>query len=497
LAATASGDEICVTSAPTPWTFENGGRATVDPDTLAASVIDLMDAAVENAADRRGAVEVSAIGVTGMAEAGVLIDDAGVPAYDVVAWFDPRGADEIAAAPEDFRAAFPGRTGLAVSPLPSLAKLLWLRAQGVTMAGRTWLSVPEFLVHRLGGQRVGEMSLLARTGLMDQDGPDVWPDALELLRADDKLVSPRVRAGTPVGRVRPGHAAPCLEGAVLTVAGHDHLAAAAGCNVTRPGELFNSLGTADTMVCPISAMPPAETRAALADRGVNVAPHVVDGPCVMLGGTKGGLILRRTLEVLGAAEGDGRERLDQVALRAIASSTAADDEAGDVMPGVTVSGAAVDDGVLRISVDADGYGPAELWLAAVDHCAREACLLYATMGDFAPRPARIVVAGGWSRMSSVQAVRARELSLAVFSERRQAGAFGAVVLAAHAAVVAGEATSNGDSDGGDLANPSSPGAAFVDSFIHDGSWSAGGHDEPPERRATRSDVASHDGARRL
>src|SRR4029450_5137150 len=44
-----------------------------------------------------------------------------------------------------------------------------------------------------------------------------------------------------------------LAGATLTVAGHDHLSASVGAGATRPGDLFDSCGTADALA---PALPP-------------------------------------------------------------------------------------------------------------------------------------------------------------------------------------------------------------------------------------------------
>ena len=106
---------------------------------------------------------VIALAVSGMAEAGVLLDAEGTALAPIMAWFDPRGAAQIGATPAEFRAEFPGRTGLPVGPLASIAKLLHLQAGGIALAGTTFLNVPEYVGHALGGPRVAEYSLVSRT----------------------------------------------------------------------------------------------------------------------------------------------------------------------------------------------------------------------------------------------------------------------------------------------------------------------------------------------
>ena len=73
-------------------------------------------------------------------------------------------------------------------------------AQGTDISG-SWLSVPEYLVHRARRGRVGELSLACRTGLFDQDTAGVWQAALDLLGAPPELMPPLVTAGTAAGRI--------------------------------------------------------------------------------------------------------------------------------------------------------------------------------------------------------------------------------------------------------------------------------------------------------
>ena len=99
--------------------------------------VDLIGSAVRTAESAWGPVRVRGIGVTGLAESGVLLDAAGRPAAPVIAWFDHRGGNEIeqlAREAPGFAAAFERTTGLRWSSQASMAKLLWLRASGTRPA---------------------------------------------------------------------------------------------------------------------------------------------------------------------------------------------------------------------------------------------------------------------------------------------------------------------------------------------------------------------------
>jgi sugar (pentulose or hexulose) kinase len=143
---------------PTPWHTPGGGQTEIDPYRLVDVAVDLIGRTVRAAEPRWGPVRVRGIGVTGLAESGVLLDAAGRPTAPVIAWFDHRGGHEL----EQLGREAPGlaprferTTGLRWSSQASLAKLLWLRTSGHRAGpGSTWLSVPEWIVFALGGDPV-------------------------------------------------------------------------------------------------------------------------------------------------------------------------------------------------------------------------------------------------------------------------------------------------------------------------------------------------------
>lgn len=424
LATTEDGTEITVQSQRTHWTTRPGGLVETDGIALVDAVIELAAQAVRAAGDRLGPVRVGGLAVTGMAESGVLLDSDGRAHSPVIAWFDPRGRDELAGIPQQLREAFPAVTGLPLGPQTTLAKLLWLQQSGTDLGAGQWLHVPELIVHRLGGRPVAETSLLARTGLFDQGTGELWPQALDLLGVGAELMPPQVPAGACVGIAGGPHCPAELHGAALAVAGHDHPVAAVGCGAVGPGEVFDSFGTAQVYLRTLDQPVDPDRRARLVAAGVNAVRHAVPGRWHLLGGTKAGLLMRRTLALLGVVDDAGRAALDAAAL------DAADTDTTGV---VEVSGAANDDGTLRITAVSDDVSPALLWLATVRHGITEANRLLAAMtAEFGPASAA-VVAGGWTRMESVRREKQRSLPQVRFTHRAQAGAFGAAAFAAFAA----------------------------------------------------------------
>jgi sugar (pentulose or hexulose) kinase len=284
---TLAGAEVAHGSAPTPWDEVPTG-AELDPlRLLDAALLSIRDA-LRAAPDAR----VIALGVTSMAETGVLLDAGGAPLASSIAWHDSRGdeeAEELLAELGGER--FTARTCLRPSNVPSLVKYRWQRRHEPAAArAARWLNVAEWVVFGLGGDPPAELSLASRTGFLDVERRGPWAEALAWVQAPADLLADPAPAGTPAGRAR-GVAE--LDGAVLTVAGHDHLCAAVGSGATRPGDLFDSCGSAEALV---RGHPPrvaeADVHRAVAG-GVTVGWHVVPDQRALLGGFQSGLLLQR------------------------------------------------------------------------------------------------------------------------------------------------------------------------------------------------------------
>jgi sugar (pentulose or hexulose) kinase len=406
---------------PTPWQTHASGQTEIDPHRLTQVAVDLIGAAVRCAEQHHGPVQVRAIGVTGLAESGVLLDAAGHPVAPAIAWFDHRGARELehlAQQEPAFAATFARTTGLPWSSQASLAKLLWLQASGHPASpGATWLSVPEWIVFALGGDQVREPSLASRTGLIDQGTGQPWPEALAAAGLPDGILPAERLAGHPAGRLTHQDVIASAAGAVLTVAGHDHPVAAIAVGATGPDELFNSTGTADVLARSVPGSIDETSRQAIVDAGWSAGRHVLPDTSLLLAGVSGGLLLRRVLTALGAHPDAARAALDHASL-----------DVRELPPGleVTGDGRSSDDVVLRIQ---DGATPAAIWTAAVHYTAGQASRLLTDIEKIVGPHRRAVAAGGWTQMASVRAAKAAVLAGLSFSPVIQPGVTGAALLA--------------------------------------------------------------------
>jgi sugar (pentulose or hexulose) kinase len=415
------GAQVAITRIDTPWRAQpNGCTEMLAADLRAAVGTILRDLAAQLTA-RAVDARVVAVGVSGMAEAGVLVDADGQVVRPIVAWFDPRGEDALTSVSAEVARDFPGRTGLPFTPLATFAKLAMFRAEGLDLAGLQWLDVPEYVAHVLGGDRRAEMSLVARTGLLDQDTGEPWDAALAELGVDRSFLPPIAAAGSSWGSVGADLPEPFTE-AAITVAGHDHLVASVAAGALTPDRLYDSMGTAEALVRLLDHPLAADSRDRLAAHGINTVRHMLPGRAVLLAGTRSGLLMRRVLQLAGISDAEGRARLDDAVMAL-----------DDVPAGLTVSGADNTDGILAVHAATDGLSPAAVFAATLRHGTEVLHEVLAHMDAEVPPATSTIVAGGWAQMRCVRRDRRDALPVVTFSGHQEDTAFGAALVAAYCA----------------------------------------------------------------
>lgn len=415
-----NGAHVADFSVPTTWKDLGAGCFERDAQSAVSDVEELLVQVSEAAGP---SVNVRSIGFTSMAESGVLVDEQGCAQSPIIAWHDPRGDTQAAALPPGIGDQFSARTGLPVDHVATFFKLAWMRDEGMSLKGLQWLSVPEFVVMRLGGDRVAELSLMGRTGLLDVHTLAPWTPALDHLGVDESFVPRFVGAGTPAGSVRSNHPVTAVRGAVLTVAGHDHAVAAAATGCGRIGATLDSFGTAEAYVSATPRVPSPRMVDELCALGICTYPHVVRGTTALIGGTRTGLVLKRVQSILGAEHDPARTELDRCASELPAGS----------VTDVEVTGYGMADHDVTVSLASDGPTPARVWRAAIDGGTQAGAAVLDRLRDHGVPVHRLVVAGGWSRMPSVMAARRSLADLVERSTLDQAGTHGAARFARWAA----------------------------------------------------------------
>jgi len=425
LVADEQGVELLIRQRPTPWRDGPSGTTDMLATDLLATVRDLLDDVAQSLPEATGHPDarVAAVAVSGMGESGFLVDAHGTVVAPAFAWFDPRGAAQVDALPAGLRAEFAGRTGLPWGVQVSVAKIAHLRDAGLDLRGLRWCNLPELVVASLGGELVAELSLTSRTGLLDQDTGQPWPDVLDHLGVDTTFVPRLVEAGSQLGLATAAWLPPAFDGAALTVAGHDHLVSAVAGGAI-PGDRYHvSMGTAEVLLRVVDSPLSFEARDRLGAELINCVRHVVPGQHVLVAGVKTGLLMRRALRLFGIGDLAGRTRLDEEVVALGGRPSVADG-------GIEVRGARNDDGVLQLTVRADGASPAEVFLAVLRHGNDEIRRLVEVMDREVPPARSTLLTGGWAGMESVRQARANVLPDLTVSRRSQDTAYGAAVLAA-------------------------------------------------------------------
>jgi sugar (pentulose or hexulose) kinase len=392
--------------APTPWV-----GTELDPYALLDAALAAAAAALPPDAS------VAAIGVAGMAETGVLVDEDARPVVPSIAWHDPRGADEAARIAVELP-ELSERTGLPATTLCTLAKYAWMRAHWPDAArGTRWVNIAEWIVQGLGGDRRAESSLASRTGFYDLHTGGPWEPALRWAGAPDGLAPPHVPAGTPMGHSTRSP----FEGAVLAVGGHDHLAAAVGAGAAGEGDVLDSCGTAEAILRATPPLPPDVVGRAVAE-GFTVGWHAIAGRFVLQGAVWAGEALQAVCDLLGVAP-EARDDLEAAALEADPGSLALH---------------GLDDDTLTISGLTGGASPGALYRAALERIGADGASKLARMEALAGPASRLVVTGGWAEGVASQAVKRAHLGPFEHDREIFAGARGAA-MAAHRALKRGQA----------------------------------------------------------
>lgn len=302
---------IHVARRPTQTHAVRGGGAYHRPDELLAAVDSVIAECVAAAGARQ---RPAAIGIASMAESGVPIDRRDKPVGDILAWHDPRPERQAAWLERQIGASgLFARTGLRAEPKYTLPKLLWLREHKAAEFTRLrrWAGVAELIALDLTGELGTNVSLACRTLAFDVNartwdagllglaslGPDEMPPVLPLGQRIGGLTAAaaarlRLPAGTPVA-----------------IAGHDHLAAALGAGVTRPGEALDSMGSAEaTLLVTQHPVTADEIRRG----GFSTGCHSMDGLAYVSGGLQSsGALVEWFMATFLSAGGGGDMQADR------------------------------------------------------------------------------------------------------------------------------------------------------------------------------------------
>lgn len=156
-----------------------GGGVEQDPEALMDSVVFAGMAAIE-----RAGVDVDIVTIANQGETVLAWDpDTGLPLSPLIVWQDRR-AESLCTDLVQHRDTFAVRTGLVLDPYFSAPKQAWIRrnltTEGVVTTSDTWL------LHRLTGEFVTDVSTASRSLVTDLDTTGWDPELLELFGLEDE-----------------------------------------------------------------------------------------------------------------------------------------------------------------------------------------------------------------------------------------------------------------------------------------------------------------------
>jgi xylulokinase len=260
-----------------------GGGAYHKPAELLAAVSSAIAECVAAAGAGR---KPAAIGIASMAESGVPIDRRNLPVGEMLAWHDPRPERQAAWLERQIGAAsLFARTGLRPEPKYTLPKLLWLREQKAADFTRLrhWAGVAELVALELTGALATNASLACRTLAFDVTRRAWDPELLGLASLEPDEMPEVLPLGRAVGGLTAAAAARLglPGGTPVAIAGHDHLAAAIGAGVTKPGDALDSMGSAEAALL-VTGRPVLEDE--VRRGGFSTGCHAIDGLAYVVGG---------------------------------------------------------------------------------------------------------------------------------------------------------------------------------------------------------------------
>ncbi|MET9269516.1 FGGY family carbohydrate kinase [Kribbella sp. NPDC003557] len=224
---------------------------------------------------------VDAIGITAMAETGVPLDRDYRPLTQLITWRDQPGVEQ---ARQLDAADLYARTGLRRSAKLPVVTWRWLRETEPALFARTrlWAGVPDLVLAALTGSYAMHLTHAQRLGVLDLQSRQWDPGLLEWGGLDGlpAVVEPMAVAGTTPA------------GVPVVLCGHDHLVGAWAAGVREPGQVADSLGTAEAIITPSPGLVLSDT---LRQQGISMGWYVdgVHGCAVSGNGAAGGLVEQR------------------------------------------------------------------------------------------------------------------------------------------------------------------------------------------------------------
>ena len=274
--------QICkVITEPTPTLHPKSGWSEHDPEQIWQTILECISACARE-------YSISSIGISSMAEAGLPLDAEGQPLYPIIAWYDQRCMEEVAWWETKFtNEELHAITGQRVNPSFSANKIIWLKKAFPDLMEKMWkwLSLPDYVLWRLTGELATDYSIASRTLLFDQKTRDWSSEMLAQAQITSEQLPRPFWGGTFIGYVKPdvAMATGLGEKTKCVLGGQDHLCATVAAGTYKPGQVSDSSGSSEAVICVTDRF---FTGKSMADQAYACYTHVLPGCYVIKAGMK-------------------------------------------------------------------------------------------------------------------------------------------------------------------------------------------------------------------
>jgi len=255
IAFDTAGQTVAQAAIRTPTHYPRPGWAYFEPEALWQTTIQALRTMVTQIERPERIVS---IGVASFAETGVPLDAHGQAASNqAIAWFDNRSAPQAAWLRNQISVErLFAITGISLQPIFGLFKLLWLRDNQPEVFARTrlWLNMADYITYRLCGVPATDFSLASRMMGLDLRRRQWSEEILDVMGIAPQTLAPLQASGTRLGTILPetATATGLPSNTQVAVGGHDHVCGALALGVTQPGDVLNSMGTAEAVFLPVT-----------------------------------------------------------------------------------------------------------------------------------------------------------------------------------------------------------------------------------------------------
>ena len=240
----ASGNLAVQASQPTPVEHPSPEQSQHDPEQLWDAVCRCLQGVGHKE-------PIDGLAISSFAEAGLPLDENGIPLFPIIAWYDPRTSSQAEwwqnqISLEELYL----HTGQRLSPSFGVNKFLWIKEHHPEVIAKMchWVSSSDYILYKLTGEYATDYSQASRTMLFDQQHL-IWSEKmLELAGLRVNQLPKICCSGTLVGKITEQAAMQTglPPGLPCALGGHDHLCAAFAAGAIQPGIVVDSMGTSQS-----------------------------------------------------------------------------------------------------------------------------------------------------------------------------------------------------------------------------------------------------------